>query len=431
MFTEPTLLIPRFLDSFQGFSVKDIKEFIADQRIEIHLEHRASEKRICSKCLEPLGNYHDRYHRKVKHLKIFNFQVEVHFFTEQRHCAHCKKVRAEWIPWLCPTSPHITMDLAWYINRLSEIATVRQVGILKSVDKMTCYKIDKYILGRLLQGYKIPKVTHIGVDEVYARGPKQQKSNETRDDLFFTVIVDLRTHKVIWISKSRRKEALDTFFSMIGPEACEQIQVVATDQHEGYGASVKEHCKKASLVWDRFHLVQRFTELINDERKNEAERVKGREHYGSLLMGKNKWIFLKRATHRTEKEIQHINEVLSINSRLAKIEIIKERFYQMFDSQTEDEARLKMYEIYEWSMNINAWELAKYISSLAEARDFWNYFTYRYTTSVVEGINRGIKTLKWVAYGYKDMAYFSLKIMQKFGYLNHKYALNWLYSENT
>ena len=66
---------------------------------------------------------------------------------------------------------------------------------------------------------------------------------------------------------------------------------------------------------------------------------------------------------------------------------------------------------------------------LREAKEFWNYFTHRFTTAVVEGINRGIKTLKWVAYGYKDMAYFALKIMQKFGYLNHKYALNWLYPQ--
>lgn len=430
MSTESSILVPRFLDSFQGFSVKDIKEFITAQRIEVHLERKSKEQRLCSRCFSALGHYHDRYHRKVKHLRLFQFNVEIHFFTEQRHCSGCKKVRSEWIPWLCPTSPHITMDLAWYINRLSEIATVRQVGILKSVDKMACYKIDKYILNRLLQGYQIPNVTHIAVDEVYARSPLQQKDGETRDDLFFTVIVDLRTHKVIWISKSRRKEALDTFFEMIGSEACQKIQVVATDQHEGYGASVREYCKNASLVWDRFHLVQRFTELINEERKQEAERVKGREHYRDLLSGRHKWIFLKRADHRTQKEAQHISEVLSINARLAKLEIIKERFYRIFDSKTEDEARLGMYEVYEWSMNINAWDIAKYIESLFDASAFWNYFSHRYTTSVVEGINRGIKTLKWVAYGYKDMVYFALKIMQKFGYLNHKYAMSWLYPQD-
>jgi transposase len=274
-------------------------------------------------------------------------------------------------------------------------------------------------------------VTHLGVDEVYARSNKQKKEGETRDDLFFTVIVDLKTHKVIWISQSRRKEALDLFFELIGADACNEVQVVACDQHDGYRASVNQYCKNASVVWDRFHLVQGFNELVNDERKVEAERVKGREHYRGLLSGKNKWIFLKRAEHRSPEEVEHINEVMSLNSRIAKLEIIKERFYNVFDSKDADEARLGMYDVYEWSCNINAWEIAKYVNSLFAAKEFWSYFAHRFTTAVVEGINRGIKTLKWVAYGYKDMEYFALKILQKFGYLNHKYALEWLHAETT
>ena len=430
MKTEPTLLIPRFLDSFQGFSVIDIKEFISDQRVEIHLEKKTETEAICCKCCEPLGHYHDRYRHKVKHLKLFNFDVEVYFFTEKRFCSNCKKTRSELIEWICPTTPHMSMDLAWCINRLTEIATVRQVSILKSVDKMTCYKIDKYILSRLLQGYSIPDVTHIAVDEVYARGTVQKKEGETRDDLFFTVIVDIRTHKVIWISQSRRKEALDTFFEIIGERACKKIQVVATDQHDGYGSSVRQYCKNANLVWDRFHLVQNFNDLINEERKSESERVKDRDHYGSLLKGKNKWIFLKKSSSRNKSEIAHINEVMNLNDRMAKLEIIKERFHQMFDCTNKEDAELMLYEVYQWACDINAWTMVKYFLSLQAAKEFWNYFSYRFTTSVVEGINRGIKTLKWVAYGYKDMAYFALKIMQKFGYLNHKYALNWLNPQN-
>jgi transposase len=176
---------------------------------------------------------HDRYWVKARHLRAFNWSVEVCFFREKRHCANCKKVRSEWIDWICPTSPHMTMELCWWINRLSEITTVLSVSKLESIDKMTCYAVDKYILQRLLQGYQIPDVTHISVDEVYARSSKQQREGETRDDLFLTVIVDHRTHKVIWVSQSRRKEALDTFFVMIGAQACQKIKVSPVINTEG------------------------------------------------------------------------------------------------------------------------------------------------------------------------------------------------------
>ncbi len=73
----------------------------------------------------------------------------------------------------------------------------------------------------------------------------------------------------------------------------------------------------------------------------------------------------------------------------------------------------------------------KFFWSLVDRMEFFNYFKHRITSGASEGINRTIKTLKWQAYGYKDMAYFALKIMQKCGYLNSKNALSWLYNEKT
>lgn len=279
--------LPYVFRSFQGFSTKDLKEFIKDKRLELHLESVEKRVRLCNVCGHKLGAMKDRYHVQAKHLKVMGWAVEVCFFREKRHCGNCNKVRSEWIDFLCPTSPHITLELAWWINRLSEITTVLQVAKLESIDKMACYKVDKHILSRLLQGYKVPEVTHISVDEVYARSNKQKKEGETRDDLFLTVVIDHRTRRVIWVSQSRRKEALDLFFEMLGKEGCDQIKVVTCDQHRGYAESVREHCPEADLVWDRFHLVQSFNEALNEERKREWDKYGDPElKEDDLLAGK-------------------------------------------------------------------------------------------------------------------------------------------------
>lgn len=421
--------LPYIFRSFQGFQTKDIKEFIKDQRMEIILESERDRKRLCSRCGHELGNLHDRYWVRAKHLKAFNWSVEVCFFREKRHCSNCKKVRSEWIDWICPTSPHMTLELCWWINRLSEITTVLSVSKLESIDKMTCYGVDKYILQRLLQGYQIPTVTHISVDEVYARSPKQQGEDETRDDLFLTVIVDHRTRKVIWVSQSRRKEALDTFFAMIGSEACKRIEVVTCDQHRGYAESVREHCPDADLVWDRFHLVESFNKALNEERKKEWDKYGDPEKENDLLSGKYRYIYLTKAKNRSKKDQWHIDEVMSKNEKIAKLEMIKEHFHQMFEVHSEEEAKQMLNECYEWSYQSRAWELVKYFWDLMERCELWNYFKHKLTSGISEGINRAIKGLKWQAYGYKDMVYFALKIMQKCGYLNSKYALSWLYNQ--
>lgn len=422
--------LPAFFRTFQGYQTKDIKEYRSEQRMELHLESDKERKRLCNCCGGQLGSLHSRYWVRAKHLKVFNWQVEVCFFREKRHCPNCKKIRSEWVDWICPTSPHMTLELAWWISRLSEITTVLSVSRLESVDKMACYRVDKYILQRLLQGYKIPKTTHISVDEVYARSPKQKKGDETRDDLSLTVIVDHRTHKVIWVSQSRRKEALDTFFALLGAEGCKEIKVVTCDQHRGYAESVKEYCPNADLVWDRFHLVEKFNEALNEERKKEWDKYGDPElKDNDLLAGKYRYVYLTKAKNRSKVDHQHIEMVMKKNERIAKLEMIKEHFHQIFDQQDKLTAQVMLLECLEWSMQTGSLFLQKYFQSLRDQEQLWNYFKHKLTSGVSEGVNRAIKTLKWVAYGYKDMVYFALKIMQKCGYLNSRYALSWLYNK--
>jgi transposase len=420
------IYVPYVFRNFQGFVVSDIKEFQTTQHMQIHLEKAQDKVPLCARCGSRLGHYHDRYPVEARHLKVFNWTVSVCFFREKRHCDKCKKVRSELVEWICPTSPHMTMELAWWINRLSEITSVLAVSKLESVDKMSCYAVDHYILKRLLQGYQSPEPTHIAVDEVYARSPQQQEKGETRDDLFLTVIVDIKTHKVIWVADSRRKEALDEFFRLIGPGACEKIKVVATDQHDGYSASVSEYCPNAVVVLDRFHLVQNFNEALNEDRKDELNNIDPEGQMGNMMNGKYKCKFLTKAANRSKADQQHIAYVTRLNKKMLQLEIIKEHFHKIFDAPSMLDARIMLAEIYQWSMDIHARGVFNWIINILKDHRFWNYFEHRFTSGVIEGTNRAIKGLKWQAYGYKNMEYFKLKIMQKVGYLNHKFALKWM-----
>jgi len=417
--------LPYVLRSFQGFITKDIKEFHREQHMIIILEPEPGRKHLCRKCGNTLGRKRGEYWVEAKHLKVCNWSSSVRFPVAKCECATCGCIRSELIEFICPTSPNITMELAWWINRLTSITSVNQTAILEGIDKMTGYRVDKHMLVRFMQGYNIPKVTHISVDEVYARGPKQQKDNETRDDLFLTVIVDQRTRKVIWVSQSRRKEALDTFFVMLGEDACRKIKVVATDQHEGYNQSVKQYCPQARVVWDKFHLLQNFNEALNDERKLEFETAKERrQDIMKLIRGKHRFLFLKQHRERTKSEREHLREVMSLNRRMMVLELIKERIHMMFNCRSIRQAQKHFGICYEWACEIKAENIKKWIWNLMDKMEFWNYFEDPYTTSVSEGINRAIKGLKWQAYGYKDMTYFALKIMQKCGYLNYRYVLS-------
>lgn len=418
------LYIPAVFRSFQGFQIRDIREFRSTQRMEFVLESEPGRTHFCDRCGGELGRQRDRYLLRSRHLRVMGWLVTICFWREKRDCARCKKIRSERIDFLCPGSPHSTKEFAWWVNRLTTETSVLATSRLESVGKNLCYRIDKSILRRLLAGYKIPAVRRIAVDEVYSRGSKQLKEGENRDDLFFTVIVDINTHKVIWVSSSRRKEALDEFFLLLGSEACEKIEVVATDQHDDYGVSVREHCKNATLVWDKFHLLQNFGEAVNKMRMQLHEEQARGSDIQRLTRGQFRFLFLKRAYERTDKEKEHIDSVLKENERFMKLEVIKERMLTFFQEPNVDAAKQVWEQIGDWIWQAGFGHLMDWFRNLDRGWDtLKNYFLYPVTTGVAEGINRVIKGLKWQAYGYKDMEYFKLKILQKAGYLNYRYCL--------
>jgi len=413
--------IPRFLQ-FQGFNLKDLKEWLTKKEIEIHLE--AIQELKCCRCGEKLDGVHSRYRMRVRHLDIMNLRCYIVFYRRKGCCPRCKKIRSEEVDFICPHSPHITKDFSWSIGIHCEISTLTDTSYVINEDKMLCYRVDYRILRRLLAGYKIPGVTKISVDEVYVR--RRKKEGETRDDLFFTIITDLKTHKVIYVAPSRRKEALDSFFILLGEKACKNIKVVACDQHEEYKNSVEEYCKNATVVWDRFHLVQNFNEALNEARKTLFNRKDLPDEVKCRLHGKYRFIFLKRDKKRTDAEKDFIKELIGMNEEFMLLELVKDKFNSFFDALDEAEARdiwddigVMIYRIWDFS-------LYKWYKNLDEQfEQLLKYFEYRVTTAVSEGVNNVIKMLKRKAFGHRNMEYFRLKILQKCGWLNSRSISNY------
>jgi len=416
--------LPRFFSSaFKGFEVVDVKERLAEGRIDLHLRGREDRLWHCHRCGSPLApaKAGGKYAVRIESMPIMGFRVFVFFWRERGHCARCGKVRAERIEWIAEETPHLSQDYAWWLGRLCEIAAVSRVAEMFERDETSLWRLDLARMRRMLSRYKIPESTAISVDEVYAR-KRPRHRGESRDERFFTVISDLKTHRVIWVAESRRKEALDQFFILIGKEACKKIEVVASDQHEGYAASIAQHVPQAIHVWDKFHLMQVFTEAVNETRKSLHEEQARGSILAERTRGQYRFLFVKKADRRTKEEKAHLDEVLLANRQFTKLELIKERMLSFFDCQTEEEAKHVWNEVGDWIFQAGFGSLMRWYRSLdSQWKRLANYFRFRVTSALSEGINNVIKTLKRRAYGYKNMEYFRLKILQQCGYLNSRY----------
>jgi transposase len=411
--------LPRFFN-FENYEVKDIKEFLSDGVIKIFLERNSEIKSVCHRCNSELGRSRGDHFMRIEALPIMGYRTYLIFRRYKYHCPNCKKARSEKVEFLSEQTPHLTKDLAWWIGRICEIAPVSRVAELVGHDAMTTWRLDYQRMRQMAQGYVPPKPKRISVDEIYAR--KRKVGEKTRDNCFFTIITDLDTGKVIWVSFGRSKSSLDEFFIILGPDSCKQIEVVATDQHEAYSASVNEFCPNATVVWDKFHVLQNFGEAVNETRIDLHSKMPPNLRSRAFTRGKHKYMFLKRANRRTDQEKRLIEEVMGDNEAFYRLEIIKERMLTLFDEPDETRALFVWTEIGDWIKRSNFKILTHWYETMSKK---WarlaNYFKYRVTTSMSEGINNVIKMVKRRAFGYRNMSYFRLKIMQVCGYLNSRF----------
>lgn len=414
------MMLPRFF-SFENYKVTDVKEFLTDGRVDIYLSRDFAIEPRCHRCDGAMECRRGDHPMKIETLPILGLRTFLHFRRYKFNCGKCGKARSEVVPFLSEETPHLSKEYAWWIGRLCEISAVSRVAELIGQDGTSIWRVDFNRMIRLLSTYKIPKVRRISVDEVYARRKKKDKS-EDRDERFFTVISDLNTHRVIWVSFSRKKKALDEFFKIIGVEACQEIEVVAADQHEAYAASVKEHCPRAMLVWDRFHIMQNFQVAVNEVRRGLCAES-SHEEIKQKARGKYKYLFLKKASRRTDDEKLHLEEVMRMNQGFYKLELIKEKMMTFFDQPDLASAKLVFEEVGDWIYQEGFVPLMDWYRNIEKGWEtLRNYFEYRVTSALSEGINNVIKTMKRKAYGYRNMNYFKLKIMQVCGYLNSRYC---------
>ena len=95
METKTNTYIPQVFRSFQGFNVKDIKEWRNTKRMEIILESNPEREHFCCRCGCDLGRMNGGYLLRCHHMRAMGWLVVVCVWREKRFCPACNKIRSE------------------------------------------------------------------------------------------------------------------------------------------------------------------------------------------------------------------------------------------------------------------------------------------------------------------------------------------------
>lgn len=384
--------------------IQDTEKFF-----ECILEPIKETKPVCSGCGRVHNSpVHSRNHAVIEDLPISGRRVFLHVRKRKVVCPGDNRIRVEEFDWI---RKRFTRRFTEQLYRLTSITTNTEAGWYLGLDDERVYRIDRAILEELASRrlYPISVPRYMSVDEV-----AWQKWHK-----YVTNIVDIERGNVIWNHNGRGKAVMDKFYHKIGADECNKIEAVASDGARGFISSTREHAKNALIVLDHFHVKKYLNDAVDRVRKEELKKARqdNNTDLSEILHCNKRFILMQNRV--TDKKQNLLEKLSALNNRVYHAMLLKEQFLSVYSTK---DRKIAFANLKEWIVAAIKSQIPPFVELgfkfFRKRHYILNYFIHKITTSMSEGINNKIKRLKRMAYGYKDVNYFLLKIHQHCGVLN-------------
>ena len=243
--------------------------------------------------------------------------------------------------------------------------------------------------------------THIGVDEIALRKGHRN---------FVVVLVNLQTGQLMDILPERSKASLRSYFLSKGKAFCQQVVCFCSDMWEGYLSCAREVFPNAGVVADRFH----FFAYLNKE-VDRCRRLLRKSYPKAEELKHLKWSLLKLPDGLDKETLAAVQIVLN----QPEYALLKTTWQARNEFRAILETHCTSRQAEEL---IAAWQQRhtrqpnRFVQRFIDFYQRWksyilNYFTFRQTTSPIEGINNKIKLIKRRAFGFLTFEAFRLRAM--------------------
>ena len=376
---------------------------VSSSKITLHCRSTLGESH-CPVCLQKCNFVKDTYTRELRDLSISGKKVILRFTVRQFVCKDCNRHFHEQYSFVAKNST-MTQRYEDFIYYRCQGVDLRHVSIQEDIRWATVRDLfekraSKEVSSRKMFSY----ATQIGMDEIALK--KGHKD-------FVVVLVNLETGEIMDILADRSKAFLKAYFLKKGEAFCNQITCFCSDMWEGYLNCAKEVFPNATIIADRFH----FFAYMNKE-VDKCRRSLRRKHPDNEDLKHLKWLLLKPKENLSIEALKKLESILEKPEYqlLRRTWQARNEFRDILESHcSKQEAQLM---IQDWQQR-HTQEPNRYVQRFVDFFQKWenyilNYFTYRHTTSPIEGINNKLKLIKRRAYGFLTFEAFRLRAIIEF-----------------
>lgn len=357
---------------------------------------------FCSVCGQNGGRLHMYGTRRVRDLNLAHARVELVVPNRKLRCTGCQTIRTEGHSFLAPYRRH-TLRFERAVADLCRLLPIKQVADHYGLPWHTVKDIDKRRLEREVGTPCYDGLRLLAVDEVAVH----------KGHTYLTTVLDLETGRIVWVGKGRTEATLASFFEELTPEQRSSIEAVASDMASGFRNAVEKACPHAALVYDLFHVVAKYSREVVDVVR--LEEAKKQDEAGRKLIKGSRYLLLKNAPNLLSSQKKALRELLDANQNLNTVYVLKDQLKRIWEYKHPAWARKALDQWCALAQESGIPALATFARNLCRhEKGIVNHCRYPIGTGRLEGINNKIKVIKRQAYGFRDDAYFILKIKGAF-----------------
>jgi transposase len=389
------------LPFWEGFIATDLD--VRKDEIWITLRRDPAAAMVCGGCGAHCYQVHDAGTRAIRELPMQGKPVWLKVPLRRLKCGACG-TRTEAVSWL-GRHARVTRALADFVGAWCEKLPVAHVCKLSGLHWGTVRQIERARLERQLAALPPALPTRLVMDEfALFKGHR-----------YATVVLDADSRQVLWVGEGRSRDAIRPFFEWLGRERCACIEAVAMDMNTAFDLEVRQHCPKARVVYDLFHVIAKYgREVIDRVRVDEANRLKDNRPQRKVVK-RARWLLLRNRENVPPAQQANLDELLAANQALMTAYVMKAALKELWQPSGG----------WQWLAAGRNWLKMAQESGIEPLRKFaarlkpyWRGIAARLRwpmhTGQLEGINNRIKVMKRMAYGYRDSDFFFLKIKAAF-----------------
>jgi transposase len=378
-------------------------EYVHQQFVKgsIHFRIRPKAKQVrCSRCKSYRVIHRGMSERRLRTLPIGFKPVWLLVEVPRVECLVCGCLR------------RIHLDIAtprrWYTRAferfalgLTKLMTLKDVSRLAGIGWDCVKDIFKRHLERHFTHPPLGKLRYIAIDEISVK----------KGHKYLTLVMDLQSGAVVFVGDGKGAEALEPFWKALR-KARAKIQAVATDMSAAYIGAVLENLPGVPLVFDHFHVVKLMNEVLTEVRRGLYHEL--RDAMRLKVLKGSRWILLKNPENLCPErdEAKRLQEALRLNEPLAAAYYMKEDLRQIWSQESKVEAKAALDTWISRALASGIGPLMRIGKTLAVHKyGILNWYDHPISSGPMEGMNNKIKVMKRMAYGYRDMEFFKLRIL--------------------